>query len=135
MLQLMLKEQDDSFYRIEKSYTVAAENDGMTQGYNGLSAYMSTNPSSLVAYHKMYGLQTLSANFVDFNIDDYIRSSLLGTEVSDHWKPDTMHLRRYIHLWERPVADQSLKITMHFHSDICMIKNGVSEEAKRNVRT
>ena len=45
----MLKEQDDSVYRIEKSYTSASENDGMSQGYNGLSVYMSTNPASLVA--------------------------------------------------------------------------------------
>ena len=51
----VLKEQDDSVYRIEKSYTSASENDGMSQGYNGLSVYMSTNPASLVAYHKMYG--------------------------------------------------------------------------------
>ena len=76
----MLKEQDDSVYRIEKSYTSASENDGMSQGYNGLSVYMSTNPASLVAYHKMYGPETLSGNFVDFNMDDYIRSSLLGTK-------------------------------------------------------
>mgnify|MGYP000373363232 FL=1 len=41
---------------------------------------MSTNPASLVAYHKMYGPETLSGNFVDFNMDDYIRSSLLGTK-------------------------------------------------------
>ena len=50
-----LKAQDDSLYRIEKSYRSTAENDGMAQGYNGLSTYMSTNPSSLVSYHKMYG--------------------------------------------------------------------------------
>ena len=41
---------------------------------------MSTNPSSLVSYHKMYGPETLSVNFVDFNKDDYIRNSLLGTK-------------------------------------------------------
>ena len=52
----------------------------MAQGYNGLSVYMSTNPSSLVRYHKMYGPETLSVNFVDFNKDDYIRNSLLGTK-------------------------------------------------------
>ena len=75
-----LKVQDDSFYRIEKSYRSTAENDGMAQGYNGLSVYMSTNPSSLVSYHKMYGPETLSVNFVDFNKDDYIRNSLLGTK-------------------------------------------------------
>ena len=51
----------------------------MAQGYNGLSTYMSTNPSSLVSYHKMYGPESISINFVDFNNDDYIRSSLLGT--------------------------------------------------------
>lgn len=75
-----LKSQDDSLYRIEKSYRSTAENDGMAQGYNGLSVYMSTNPSSLVSYHKMYGPETLSVNFVDFNKDDYIRNSLLGTK-------------------------------------------------------
>ena len=75
-----LKAQDDSLYRIEKSYKSTAENDGMAQGYNGLSVYMSTNPSSLVRYHKMYGPETLSVNFVDFNKDDYIRNSLLGTK-------------------------------------------------------
>ena len=74
-----LKSQDDSLYRIEKSYRSTAENDGMAQSYNGLSVYMSTNPSSLVSYHKMYGPETLSVNFVDFNKDDYIRNSLLGT--------------------------------------------------------
>ena len=62
-----LKSQDDSLYRIEKSYRSTAENDGMAQGYNGFSVYMSTNPSSLVSYHKMYGPETLSVNFVDFN--------------------------------------------------------------------
>ena len=75
-----LKSQDDSLYRIEKSYRSTAENDGMAQGYKGLSVYMSTNPSSLVSYHKMYGPETLSVNFVDFNKDDYIRNSLLGTK-------------------------------------------------------
>lgn len=75
-----LKSQDDSLYRIEKSYRSTAENDGMAQSYNGLSVYMSTNPSSLVSYHKMYGPETLSVNFVDFNKDDYIRNSLLGTK-------------------------------------------------------
>lgn len=75
-----LKEQDDSVYRIEKSYESASENDGMSQGYNGLSVYMSTNQASLVNYHRMYGPETLSANFVDFNMDDYVRSALLGAK-------------------------------------------------------
>ena len=28
------------------------------------------------------------------------------------------------------MADQSLRISMHFHLDICMIKNGMQEEVK-----
>ena len=75
-----LKTQDDSLYRVEKSYRSTAENDGMAQGYNGLSVYMSTNPASVVNYHKMYGPESISINFVDFNRDDYIRSSLLGVK-------------------------------------------------------
>lgn len=75
-----LKAQDDSLYRVEKSYKSTAENDGMAQNYNSLAVYMSTNPSSLVDYHKMYGPESLSVNFVDFNMDDYIRSSLLGSK-------------------------------------------------------
>ena len=75
-----LKTQDDSVYRVEKSYESASENDGMAQGYNGLSVYMSTNQASLVDYHKMYGPKSISVNFVDFNMDDYIRSALLGAK-------------------------------------------------------
>ena len=75
-----LKTQDDSVYRVEKSYRSTAENDGMAQGYNGLSVYMSTNQASLVDYHKMYGPKSISVNFVDFNMDDYIRSALLGAK-------------------------------------------------------
>ena len=37
----------------------------------------------------------------------------------------TMLHRRYIHRWEKPGAKPYSKITMHFLSDICMIKNGV----------
>ena len=35
----MLKEQDDSVYRIEKSYTSASENDGMSQGTMTFGVY------------------------------------------------------------------------------------------------
>lgn len=75
-----LQTQDASVYRVEKSYRSTAENDGMAQGYNGLSVYMSTNQASLVDYLKMYGPESISVNFVDFNMDNYLRSALLGAK-------------------------------------------------------
>ena len=116
-------------YRIEKSYGSTAENDGMAQGYNGLSTYMSTNPSSLVSYHKMYGPESISINFVDFNNDDYIRSSLLGTRYlfgnAGYNAPQKVYTGG-----EKPGAKPYSKIIMHFRLDIFMTKNGMQMEMK-----
>ena len=88
---------------------------------------MSTNPASLVAYHKMYGPETLSGNFVDFNMDDYIRSSLLGTKYLITGTGYHAPQKIYTSVGEAG-ADQSLRISMHFHLDICMIKNGIRKK-------
>lgn len=130
----MLKEQDDSVYRIEKSYTSASENDGMSQGYNGLSVYMSTNPASLVAYHKMYGPETLSGNFVDFNMDDYIRSSLLGTKYLITGTGYHAPQKIYTSVGEaggRSVFENQYALPFGYLYD----KEWNQEEVKRNVRT
>lgn len=75
-----IEQTDDGVYRVDKTYESASENDGMGQGYKGLSVYMSTNSASLVNYHKLYGKDTVSVNFVDFNNDNYLQSALMGAK-------------------------------------------------------
>lgn len=76
----MLRERDDSVYRVSKTYESASENDGMAQGYNGLSVYLTTNPKELVELKDMYGGTGVSDNFVYFDKDNFIRNSLLGVK-------------------------------------------------------
>lgn len=93
-----LKAQDVPFTASKSPTGRPQENDGMAQGYNGLSTYMSTNPSSLVSYHKMYGPESISINFVDFNNDDYIRVLCLEPGICLETQGTMLH-RRYIHWW------------------------------------
>lgn len=65
-------------YRIAKTYQSASENDGMAQGYPGLSVYLTTNPRELIQLGNMYGGQGISINFADFNDGNDLRNGLLG---------------------------------------------------------
>lgn len=75
-----LADEDPSLYRVAKTYESASENDSMAQGYPGISAYLTTNPSSLIELKEMYGGQGISDNFVTFGNDDYLLLGLLGVK-------------------------------------------------------
>ncbi len=75
-----LSQSDPSLYRVSKTYESASENDSMVQGYPGLSAYFTTNPSSLIQLKEMYGGNGISDNFVSFGNEDYLLLSLLGVK-------------------------------------------------------
>ncbi len=90
----VLSGMDNSLYRVAKTYESASENDSLVQGYPGLSAYFTTNSSSLIQYKEMYGGIGISDNFVSFTNDNYLRNTLLGvkyllaqpgTMVSNAW--------------------------------------------------
>lgn len=76
----MIRGRDDSVYRVSKTYESASENDGMAQGYNGLSVYLTTNPKELVELKDMYGGTGVSDNFVYFDKDNFVLNSLLGVK-------------------------------------------------------
>ncbi len=76
----------------------------------------------------MYGPESISINFVDFNNDDYIRSSLLGTRYLFGNAGYNAPQKVYTPVGE---AGANSKITMHFRLDICMIKNGVPAGLKK----
>lgn len=73
-----LRQQDDSVYRVAKTYESASENDSLAQNYNGLSTYMTTNPRELIELKETYGGEGISDNFVTFGNENYLLQSLLG---------------------------------------------------------
>lgn len=75
-----LRQQDDSLYRVSKTYESGSENDGMAQGYPGMSVYLTTNPKELIQLKEMYGGTGVSDNFVYFNNDNFLLNSLLGVK-------------------------------------------------------
>lgn len=74
----VLREQDDSLYRVAKNYISCSENDSMVQGYSGLAVYMTTNQKELLQLQSMYGGLLVGQNNVDFGSDNYFFNSLMG---------------------------------------------------------
>lgn len=74
-----IKEQDDSIYRINKTYYSVCKADSLLQGYNGMGSYKSTNSKHLIDLAKKWG-DTSPGNWVSFNGKDWLVNDLLGVK-------------------------------------------------------
>ena len=74
-----IKEQDDSVYRINKTYYSVYKTDSMVQGYNGMGSYSSTNSGYLVNLAKNWGYQD-AGNWVGFDGTDWLANDMLGVK-------------------------------------------------------
>lgn len=73
-----LVKEDPSLFRLAKSYVSASFNDGMCQGYPGLTVYLSTNAKELVDLKERYGGKGNGNNSVAFDETNFIMQALLG---------------------------------------------------------
>ena len=77
-----IKSQDNSLFRINKSYASTLYNDSLFQGYNGVSVYNSTNSEELVELYTSFGysLYRGESHWIRFWGEDGIANSLLGVK-------------------------------------------------------
>lgn len=74
-----IHDQDDSVYRVNKTYNSVGEMDAMLQGYNGLAVYTSTNSSDLLNLVRSYGYSQ-AGNHIRLNGSDLLANTLLGVK-------------------------------------------------------
>ena len=73
-----LSQEDPSLYRVVKTYQSESMNDALVQGYNGVTAYMTTNPGSLVNLKAAFGGTGVTVNFIAFEKENFVLNTLLG---------------------------------------------------------
>ncbi len=74
-----IEDQDDSLYRINKTYTSGYHTDSLIQGYNGLGTYHSLNSGYLVNLARSYGYPD-AGNRIRFNGHDPLANNMLGVK-------------------------------------------------------
>lgn len=74
-----IHEQDQSLYRINKTYTSVSNCDALMQGYYGMATYSSTNPAELVSLAKSYGYAS-AGNRIRFAANDLLANTMLGVK-------------------------------------------------------
>lgn len=74
-----IKAQDDSLYRINKTYYSVYKTDSMVQGYNGMGCYSSTNSKHLVQLAKNWGYHD-AGSWVGFDGSDWLANDMLGVK-------------------------------------------------------
>lgn len=74
-----IQEQDDSLYRINKTYYSAYYTDSLIQGYNGMGTYKSTNSAELVNLARSYGYSN-ARNWLGFDGSDVLANTTLGVK-------------------------------------------------------
>jgi len=73
---------DNSIYRINKTYISVFYNDGMVQGYNGLSIYNPTNSNNLINYYQSLGYPLINGKIhcVNIGTESNMLNTLLGVK-------------------------------------------------------
>lgn len=74
--------EDSSVFRLAKEYESASQNDGMCQGYPGMSVYLSTNASELISLKEIYGGDGDGNNSVIFDNKNFLFQALLGMKYN-----------------------------------------------------
>ena len=75
-----LEQEDPSLYRVIKTYQSESMNDALVQGYNGVTAYMTTNPGALVNLKAAFGGTGVTVNFIAFEKENFVLNTLLGVK-------------------------------------------------------
>lgn len=91
-----IQEQDDSIYRVNKTYYSVYKTDSMVQGYNGMGSYSSTNSRHLVQLAKNWGYHD-AGSWIGFDGTDWLANDMLGVKYiisrsGESQDPDTMEL-------------------------------------------
>lgn len=74
-----IKAQDDSIYRINKTYYSVYKTDSLVQGYNGMGAYSSTNSAQLVNLARTWG-DPNAGSWVGFDGSNWLANDMLGVK-------------------------------------------------------
>lgn len=74
-----IREQDDSLYRINKTYRSLSDNDSLLQGYNGMGRYRSTLPAPLLNVARTYGYSPIPQR-VNFLNNTVMENTMLGVK-------------------------------------------------------
>lgn len=78
-----IQNQDDSLYRINKSYDSVRYNDSLVQGYRGMAVYSSTNARELVDLYTFLGYTLTDgyrSHWIRFSAEDDVVNALLGVK-------------------------------------------------------
>ena len=74
-----IKSQDDSIYRVNKTYISGYYTDSLIQGYNGLGIYSSTNSAALIDLAQSYGY-VQAGHRIRFDSSDMLANTMLGVK-------------------------------------------------------
>lgn len=94
-----IKHQDDSLYRINKTYKSYGCNDPLIQDYNGMSVYHSTNSSSLLHLARSYDYKD-AGNWLRFDGNDLMANTMLGVKYVITQSGMTMDEQYYEKVYE-----------------------------------
>ncbi len=126
-----IAEQEDSLYRINKTYDSVAENDAMVQDYAGVSIYSSTNSGSLVELYRNLGSAAhgnksnwirfqgtedcinalLSVKYLITDIDDKVNNFLYSEVETDdtHRVYQNIHASTFGYFYRNSISESAFK--------------------------
>ncbi len=97
-----LKQEDNSLYRVNKTYISVGENDALVQGYNGLASYSSLNSQELVSFYQASGYELINGfpHWISIPCYDMYINSLMGMKYLFAKKNEPIESEDYIRMFE-----------------------------------